>query len=541
MQVLNIVKKFINKNILTLVVYIIFIALTYPLESIFMSRLIGKLSQITPNWKQNKKTIVKTIITLCVVWGIIKISYSFVKYLGAILYPKFYLMFRKEFYERLLKKYEKEFKDISIGEVLTNIITIPYEIKELLKQSLKTYIPGIFTILAMTGYFFYKNKYLGMLLLSAPLVTASLYFLLGKKCFNLITLFDIKFDSMAEYVRDKLSNLFSIYVNNNVLSEIKAYENIEEGLLKADRIASNCSNVLSASLSIQQIIYFSAILVLLYYLLKKGKLSTEIVVSCMIMITYFFGEYERLCNSIPWLNNLSSRYIKAEKFLKSLQSKELETKNIKFTKGHILVDNISFAYDRTEPIINNFSMEIKPGENVALYGKSGSGKTTFIKLLLGFYKLNSGTILIDGNNLYDYGLYYLRSQVSYVNQTTKLFKLSVMKNITYGLKVSHEVVYTFIKKHNITIFDSLPNGLSTNVGLDGNKISGGQKQMVLLIKAFLKKAVIYILDEPVKGLDKKTKQETMAIIKKLSKNKTTLIVSHDADIRKIVDRVIDFN
>jgi len=262
------------------------------------------------------------------------------------------------------------------------------------------------------------------------------------------------------------------------------------------------------------------------------------------MLTYYFIFINSFAHELPYLNTNIGQLINAEDFLKDITKKYKESDpNIKnkINKGHICVNHVSFKYNgMLKNILTNISFVVKPRESVAIFGKSGSGKTTIIKLLMGFYKINKGTITIDNTDLYDYNLGYLRNNISYVNQGTQLFNNTILENIKYGMNISDKEVRSFVKKYNITIFNKLEKGLHTNVGVNGNLISGGQKHVVLLIKAFLKTSKLYILDEPITGLDNKIKNQIMTLIRDLSKDKTVIIISHDNDIKKIVNRVIHF-
>jgi len=181
---------------------------------------------------------------------------------------------------------------------------------------------------------------------------------------------------------------------------------------------------------------------------------------------------------------------------------------------------------------------IKPGTKVAIFGKSGSGKSTLIKLLLGFYGPDSGSITINGKNIKDIGIDQLRKNISFVNQNPKLFDKTIFENMTYG--VDDEITEDDIKKiiGNQNIFEGIGNGLNSNVGVSGSKLSGGQKQLVITVRAILKDTPIVILDEPTSALDQSTKTMVLNIIKNL-KNKTVIIITHDFSILDCVDKVYE--
>ena len=544
MFVLKLTLDYFRKNKVKIMIYVLIITLTYPFESLVISKNISKLSQAIPQFNKNKSKIIRLIIYSCIFWSIIKIAYILKHYIEDYIYPQFYLSMRKFMYDNILTRYQSDYKDISVGEVLTNIIFIPGAVINTTMSILTTLVPSILTVIIINIYFLTKSYKLFLLAISSPIVAVLLYVFFGARCIDQSRIRDIFFGNMNEKIKDKLSNLFAIYVNNNVDQEIVDYNNLEKTYLDINLETKNCNNKLFTLLNVSAITFYIAILVLLFVLRNNKEIDSETFVTCLIMLAYYFIFINSFAKELPTLNTNIGQLINAEEFLKDISKKDNgsdpHNKN-KINNGYIHVNNVSFKYNSTtNNILTDISFKIKPRENVAIFGKSGCGKTTIVKLLLGFHKINKGSITIDGTDIYKYNVGYLRNNISYVNQNTELFNNTILENIKYGLKVSDQEVYSFIKKYNITIFNNLEEGLHTNVGVGGKLISGGQRHIVLLIKAFLKPSKIYILDEPTTGLDSKIKHSILRLTKNLSKDKTVIIISHDNDIKKIVNRVIYF-
>ena len=216
-----------------------------------------------------------------------------------------------------------------------------------------------------------------------------------------------------------------------------------------------------------------------------------------------------------------------------------DNNNINIKEGHILFKNIHFSYDNKKNIYNNFSIEIKPNIKTAILGKSGSGKSTLMKLLLGFYSVNKGEILIDNININNYSLDTLRKNISYVNQNTTLFNNSILYNIQYGNNSSEETIKNLINNLNIwSFFKHLDYNLNKTVGTNGSNLSGGQKQIILILRALLNNnSKVIIMDEPTSALDSKNKKIFIDILSNI-KNKTIIIVTHDDKLIEYVDKVI---
>lgn len=209
-------------------------------------------------------------------------------------------------------------------------------------------------------------------------------------------------------------------------------------------------------------------------------------------------------------------------------------------KGDIAFENITFAYDGKEPVIKNFSLEIKAGESVAFVGGTGVGKSTICSLLPRFYELQSGRITIDGRDIKEFTLNSLRRNVGIVQQDIFLFADSVKNNIAYGRPdASMEQIVEAAKLAEVDRFiEPLPEKYETALGERGVKLSGGQKQRIAIARVFLKNPPILILDEATSSLDNETEKAIQAALTELSINRTTLVVAHRLATIRNVDRII---
>lgn len=209
-------------------------------------------------------------------------------------------------------------------------------------------------------------------------------------------------------------------------------------------------------------------------------------------------------------------------------------------KGHICVDNVSFAYRQGNPVLNNISFTIRPGQMVALVGHSGSGKSTIAKLLPRFYEVNQGTISIDGHYLNKLNLESLRQNIAFVGQQVTLFNDSLANNIAYGcFNASREAIVRAAKLAFADEFiEKLPNGYDTHVGENGLLLSGGQRQRIAIARAILKDAPILILDEATSALDAESERYIQSALSDLTKNRTTLVIAHRLSTIQQADVII---
>ena len=213
---------------------------------------------------------------------------------------------------------------------------------------------------------------------------------------------------------------------------------------------------------------------------------------------------------------------------------------LKLKGGHISIKNIAFGYDKKRPIIKDVSLEINPGETVAIVGSSGSGKSTIGRLLFRFYDVQKGSIKIDGQDLRDITQRSLHSSIGVVPQDTVLFNDTIYYNIAYGLdNASRSMVENAAKDAQIHDFImSLPEGYETTVGERGLKLSGGEKQRVGIARTLLKNPPILLLDEATSALDTETEKEIRHALNNASEGRSVLTIAHRLSTIAHADRII---
>ena len=209
-----------------------------------------------------------------------------------------------------------------------------------------------------------------------------------------------------------------------------------------------------------------------------------------------------------------------------------------------MFNRVSFGYKGQEGrLYNDISLTIEPGETVALVGQTGSGKSTFVKLLQRLYDVDSGAILIDGQDVRSVQQTSLRASVALVPQDPALFHRSLRENIAYARDhVDDEHVTSAATNASaLNFIERLPKGFDTPVGERGVKLSGGERQRVALARAFLADARILILDEATSSLDTQTERDVQDAMKRLAKDRTTILIAHRLSTVREADRILVFD
>lgn len=220
------------------------------------------------------------------------------------------------------------------------------------------------------------------------------------------------------------------------------------------------------------------------------------------------------------------------------------TRSLQRTRGKIVFSQVNFAYKNGANVLQDLNLTIQPGEIIALVGRSGSGKSTFVNLLPRFYSDYDGEIFLDDLPIRDYRLADLRRQFSLVSQNVVLFHDTIANNIAYGRleQVSEEEIRAAAKAANALDFiDQLPQGLHTLIGENGVLLSGGQRQRIAIARAILKNAPILILDEATSALDTESERHIQAALDSLMRNRTTLVIAHRLSTIEHADKIIVFD
>lgn len=278
-------------------------------------------------------------------------------------------------------------------------------------------------------------------------------------------------------------------------------------------------------------------------LVQRGLSSYGNILAIMSLQTALDENFNELGTYYPqFINGFAateriSEFLETEEEPKICRSTNAQSKD---TPAYIDFCNVTFSYDGVNNILEDFNLQIKEGEHVALIGDSGCGKSTLTKLLLGLYEVQDGNISVVGQSISHMTLEQLRQLFAYVPQEPELFHVSVMENIRYGkVNATDEEVIAAAKKANADAFiRELEKGYDTIIGEQGDNLSGGQCQRIAIARAILKDAPILIFDEATSALDNETEHKINESIE-VCGDKTIIVVAHRESALRDVDRIID--
>ena len=281
------------------------------------------------------------------------------------------------------------------------------------------------------------------------------------------------------------------------------------------------------------------------FYVMRGQMDYRDLITFNLYIASFVNPMRKLCNfSELFANGFAglNRFVEVMRTEPTVQDKP-DAKKLAHVRGSIDIDHVSFAYDGDLAVLRDVSLQIQPGETIAIVGPSGGGKTTLCQLIPRFYDVTSGAISIDGMDLRDVTQRSLHESIGIVQQDVFLFADTVFENIRYGKPdaTAREVEEAARKAEIYDDIMAMPNGFQTYVGERGTLLSGGQKQRIAIARIFLKNPPILILDEATSALDSVTEAKIQRAFDNLAKGRTTLIIAHRLSTIRSASRIVSIS
>lgn len=448
--------------------------------------------------------------------------------------------FRKDISEKMNRMPLKYFDSRTHGEVLSRVTNDVDTLSQTLNQSLTQLITSVATIIGVL-----------VMMLSISLLLTLVTFLILPLSAGLIMIV-VKhsqkyFKTQQEYLGHINGHIEEMYSGHNVVQvfngeeeSIDKFRKLNGELYDSSWKSQFLSGMMMPVMTFVGNLGYVAVCILGGYLAVKKTIEVGDIQAFIQYVRSFTQPIAQLANIS---NTLQSTAAAAERVFEFLNEEEetKETENpIKLDKvsGNVEFRNVKFGYNEDKIIINNFSSKVKAGQKVAIVGPTGGGKSTIIKLLMRFYDINSGSILIDGHDTKEFTRNGLRSMFGMVLQDTWLYKASILDNIKYGnFDASYEDVIKASKAaHCDEFIRALPDGYNMILNEEASNISQGQKQLLTIARTFLADPKILILDEATSSVDTRTEVLIQKAMENLMNSRTSFVIAHrlstirDADL-----------
>ena len=281
------------------------------------------------------------------------------------------------------------------------------------------------------------------------------------------------------------------------------------------------------------------------YLAINGTITVGNIQSFIQYNRQFVQPINQIAQISSMLQSMAAAAERIFEFLEQPEEIDTAKGNIDTSKieGNIVFDHVKFGYDPNKTIINDFNCSVKSGQKIAIVGPTGAGKSTMVKLLMRFYDVNSGAILIDGHNIKDFERGELRKMFGMVLQDTWLFGGTVKDNIKYGKEdaTDDEVIRAAKAAHVHHFIKTLPNGYNSLLNEESSNVSAGQKQLLTIARVILTDPKILILDEATSSIDTRTEIQIQDAMDNLMKGRTSFIIAHRLSTIKNADLILVMN
>lgn len=448
--------------------------------------------------------------------------------------------YRERVFLKLLKLKEKEIDKVRVGEILENIINDTKEISKYFTMGItRSYFAGVLRLLGTLAVLMYLNVPIVIITFLIYLIGFFITYLFNKK--------SIKFTKIKREINAKILNwsneqvqgyqtIKSLEIQNARLSEIKQliseYEKAVNRLEKNIRIYTCIYDFLIGLVGIITILIGTISV-------EKGILSY----GAIVILSRYIDQpevYARWVVEGFQIRNVSK--ISFNKVINILEKEEEdigEGENLEIV-NNVEFDNVSFLYNESKNVLNNVSFTAKRNENIALIGRTGSGKTTLVNLICRFYDLQTGQIRINGKDYREYSIKSLRNSIGYIMQKVVIFNGTILENINFSNKdISKEEIIEICKKLNLhEKIMSLKDGYETKISSDTDIFSAGEKQLLNFSRVMVQNPQIIILDEVTASLSYKSEMLVRNAIEEITRGKISFIIAHRLSTIKKCDKII---
>lgn len=437
--------------------------------------------------------------------------------------------------KRLLKLKINIIEKYKSGLLASKIVNDVNNIHHGLITFLTHFIPGIVTLILTLIIMFFINFKITLIIFLITPISVFITIYIAKQNKKLTDISNKEYNEMTSYIKEQIE--LKKYINVEKLENQKEQKinDLSEKYMKDESkalfyasISNPTTRLINGIITIIVVLYSS-------FEIMNGNMTIGIFSTFLI----YANRYAKPLNEISQVINRLTISLTSYDSIKELINEEIEefiNSNDEII-GSIEFKNVSFSYNNDKEILKNINFKINNGEKIAIVGPTGSGKTTIIQLLLKFYNINSGSILIDGKNINDINTNILRDNIKVVLQDAHLNNENIKDVLKYSNNVSDMEIKDLLKKINIK-----PNFLGMNDKLENitsiDNLSNGQKQIISMIRAMLSNPKIVILDEATSDVDSLTEKNIESSINELTKGKTSIIIAHRLSTIISADKII---
>ncbi len=436
----------------------------------------------------------------------------------------------------------KFFDKNEIGDTLSRVTNDVDTLASSLSDSLAAIVVNILMLIGVVVMMFVTSAPLAITAIISGIAGLVFVALILSRSQKYFTMRQKELGKINSHIEEIYSGINVVRVYNAKEEASKKFDYLNKRVYEANRKSQFLSGLMPPMMHFIGNLGYVAVCVVGAILVTNNAITFGVIVAFIVYVRMFTRPLTQIAQS---LNLLQSSAAAAERVFEFLDEKEMPKENALMhldknkVKGEIEFKNVQFGYTENKIIIKDFSAKAMPGQKIAIVGPTGAGKTTMVNLLMKFYDVNSGDILIDGVSIHDLSRENVHEMFTMVLQDTWLFSDSLKNNIIYNhADISDAEVDKVCETVGLTHFiKTLPEGISSNIS-DDNSVSAGQRQLITIARGMIKDAPFLILDEATSNVDTRTEELVQKAMDKLMKGRTSFIIAHRLSTIKNADLIL---
>lgn len=487
---------------------------------------------------------IKSIAILLACLYIISAIFSYVEGLSMIKVANGYAKKLRSSISEKINKLPLKFFDHNLsGDILSRVTNDVDTIAQSLNNSLSTLVSSITLFIGSIIMMFVTNYIMAITAIVSSLLGFILMFIILNKSQRYFTARQRELGKLNGYIEEVYSGLNVVRSCNAKDETINEFDKLNDKLYDCNRKSQFLSGLMQPIMGFIGNFSYVAVCIVGALLVSKSVISFGVIVAFIMYVRLFTNPLSQIAQA---MTSMQSTAAASERVFGLLEEVEMDseddiTKKLDKhkVKGNIEFKNVKFGYDKDKIIINDFTAKVKAGEKIAIVGPTGAGKTTMVNLLMKFYDINDGDILIDGTSIKELKRDNIHSLFTMVLQDTWLFNGTVKENIIYNQKnVSNKKVEEVCKVVGVDHFiKTLPNGYDSIIS-DNDSVSSGQRQLLTIARGMISDSPFLILDEATSNVDTRTEELVQKAMDKLMENKTSFIIAHRLSTIKNADLIL---
>ncbi len=509
----------------------------------FIKLIIDKIANSPADKSLIFSTLSTTLIAGVALWLLIEIGFRTYDFLSARVYPRFQAEVRTALFEYATLHSHQFFSDNFAGSIGSKISRMSDAIANVIIVLLTIFFPVVFAFFISTFILFQSKPLFAYIMFGWFILHLSITYFFTRRCALYSSNHSAAVTTLNGKIIDAFSNIMNVRLFSHRRHEMRYLSHYQSEEIKRAYRLLHYNAVMKCCLGIaSQLFVFTMIGFGIYSWREDwitiGELTLVLSSLNLIGLAWYMGMHLiKVYEDVGTCKEALTIVQKTHDIVDIPQAKPIH-----ITKGEIVFDNVTFNYTRNRNIFKDKTVTLRAGEKVGLVGFSGSGKTTFVNLILRYFDVESGRILIDGQDIKTVTQDSLREQIALIPQDTTLFHRNLMENIRYGKLTASdaEVIEASKKAHCHEFIEYMEHGYETLVGERGIKLSGGQRQRIAIARAIVKNAPILILDEATSSLDSITEKYIQDSLKHLMDKRTTVVIAHRLSTLSGMDRILVF-